>query len=134
MSFEYKNIPPKRKESKKDEAGVTRRGFLKAGLAFGASAVAGRVVQDYLEEKEETSVNIKEIPSPKKEEPPAKYYENASATPEQEEIFAEDMEAIESIADILNFDRKEPIELTPEKMEGVKNYWKENKLASPVKR
>jgi hypothetical protein len=35
------------------------------------------------------------------------------------------MESVESIADILDFDKKEPIRLTPEKMEGVKNYWKE---------
>ncbi|HEX7586545.1 MAG TPA: LysM peptidoglycan-binding domain-containing protein, partial [Patescibacteria group bacterium] len=126
MSFEYKSSPVKKKrESEKEESGITRRGFLKAGLAFGTALVGGRVVSDYLEEKKETDISIKEIPKSEKNNPASKDADKAEATPEQEEIYVEDMESAESIADILDFDRKDPIRLTSEKMEKVKNYWKQ---------
>jgi membrane-bound lytic murein transglycosylase D len=124
MSFEYK-APPIKKKKEPEETGMTRRGFLKAGLAFGTALIGGRVTEDYLMEKKETDASGKEISRPEKTDPVTKYIEDAVATPEQEEIFEGDIKSIESIADILDFDKKYPIKLTPEKMEKVKNYWKE---------
>jgi LysM repeat protein len=135
-SFEYMSTPPKSNEAlKKKQAsrskeeskigeGLTRRDVLKLGGAFGALLVAGRIGSDYLTGNKEADAIIKEIPRAEKDKPAGKDTENAIVTPEQEEIYWEDMESVESIADILDFDNNEPVRLTPEKMEKVKNYWK----------
>ena len=126
-SFEYKSVPQRKKEDpSKGKPGITRRQFL-GGVAalFGTGIMARTVEEIYEKGKNEFVDSGSEIIDSKDSKPIIGESEPETPAFEQDEILKTDIESIESIADILDFDKKGPIRLTPEKMENVKNYWKE---------
>lgn len=127
-----KNRYKKEKREEKDEKfDPGRRKFLKtAGKAAAGAAVVGagggsikkllEIMEEEEPEKEKVSPDIEPEPPKKTEEDTAEPKEEV--TSEQEEIKEKDARAIREIVDL---DQPGKIELTPEKMEEVKNHWLE---------
>lgn len=125
MSFEMfdrSNKGENRFIDKEEEADpkMTRRGFIKRGLALAGMAALSSSLIEILKE------DSKEIRDRKEIQDTDDNLEFASqlAEPTDEQVEIEE-ENILSLKEVLDYDREEDIELTPEIMEGVKNHWKE---------
>jgi len=132
MSFEYKSASPKKKRPKevdleKRETLRTIFGAVKIVAGLTATGLAARKFSERGEPKEETVI----YPNPEKEErPPERRPEQEEEKTEPEEV-EPDMDYAESLSDILDFDKEGAIQLTPEKMKRVREYWKERYKKDP---
>jgi len=133
-----KNKRKKRSSEKDEKFDPSRRKFLKrAGQVAAGAAVAGagggsikKLLEIMGEEPEQKQSQTKEPQKPEQTQPDPleeelkemEEIEEADTTPEQKNIEENNTQAIQ---EIVNLDQEGKIELTPEKMEKVKNYWKE---------
>lgn len=133
-----KNKRKKRSSEKDEKFDPSRRRFLKrAGQVAAGAAVAGagggsikKLLEIMGEEPEQKQNQTKEPQKPEQTQPDSleeelkemEEMEKADITTEQKDIEENNAQAIQEILDL---DQEGKIELTPEKMEKVKNYWKE---------
>lgn len=119
----YPESEYRKKKRAEEKINKSRRNFLRLGVGIGAALVAGRLVNNCLTSKKESES------SPEKDYAANKIKnlekESAQAGYANEEETELDMEYAESVADILDFDKEGPMKLNPEKMDKVKNYWKQ---------
>lgn len=125
MSFEkFNNIPKNEnryknynEEKEQREPEMTRRTFLKKiGLVTGGILLSDPLLNLMEKEKKKDTENVdteKTFNEP---------------TEEQEIIEEED---IESLSEVLDYDKEGEIKLTPETMKSIKNYWKEKYKNDP---
>ena len=120
MSFEYKGAPPK------EESEITRRDVLKAGIAGAAFLLGARIFTEDEKDSGKIVGEISEVNNPEKiiDEMEKEEIEREQFEYEEGEMEYK-IESIKSLGDLLDFDKKGPIRLDREKMEEVKNYWKE---------
>lgn len=121
MKFEKFNTPNENRESKQDKRDedfdLSRRDFLKKiAIAAGGAAFAGAVGKFPFSSEEE-------LPKEGSEE-------EADIEPTQEQEKIEERN-VESLEEILNFNIEEKIELNADKMEALKNHWKEKYKNDP---
>ncbi len=113
MAWEKINNPKPSENSNEIKGKISRRGFLKGSLVAAGGYILGHQLLELLDSQlEETQTN---------ENVSTEQNQQIEPTEEQTRINEEN---IASLAEVLDFDSSDDIQLDPETMEAIKNYWK----------